>query len=222
MQILLLEDDPVLSDVIADYLSQYYSVLCAFSSDSAIELIDLQHFDLYIFDINIPGKNGIELLQSLRDFNDTTPTIIITAYTDLDRLTKSFDAKAHDFMRKPFDLEELKVRIESIRRIFHIEQESSITISSSISYNPDLHTLYIDDHTETLSPKESALLSYFINNAQRVISSEELMQNLWEFDMQPSDATLRSHIRRLREMVGKESICTIRGAGYMWNTKTTQ
>ena len=216
MKILLLEDDPVLGDIVSSYLSEYYEVSHAFDAKEAERLIDNNHYDLFIFDINVPVKSGIELLKSLRSFNNSTPTIVVTAYGDTKYLKASFEAGAHDYIRKPFDLEELKLRIEKSRVLFHIEQETPITLSLDIIYYPQEH--YVLNHNKKLilRPKEVQILNYFISNPHRIISQEELFQNIWEFDTLPSDATLRSYIRKIREVIGASKITTQRGVGYRY------
>lgn len=216
MNILLMEDDPVLGDIIQDYLLEFYSVHRAFDSAEAQEFIDEESYDLFIFDINVPGKSGIELLEELRSFNDTTPAIIITAYDDTARLKKSFDAGAHDYIKKPFELEELKLRIEKSKILFHIEQDAPIKLAESIMFYPTKRRIENGEKTYSLKPKEQEILEYFIAHPHRLISQEELVQNIWEFDALPSDATLRSYIRKLREMIGAEKISTQRGAGYRY------
>ncbi|MCF6244027.1 MAG: response regulator transcription factor [Sulfurovum sp.] len=216
MKILLMEDDPVLGDIVTDYLQQYYETDRAFDSAEAQEFIDEGRYDLFIFDINVPGKTGVELLEELRSFNDTTPAIIITAYADTKHLKESFDAGAHDYIKKPFELEELKLRIEKSRVLFHIEQDAPIEISGDLTYYP--RKLVVSDGAKevTLRPKEAAILDYFIAHEKRLISQEELVQNIWGFDELPSDATLRSYIRKLREIVGSDKIVTQRGMGYRY------
>ncbi len=216
MKILLMEDDPVLGDIIHDYLKQSYETDRAFDSQEAEEYIDEGHYDLFIFDINVPGKNGVELIEELRGFNDTTPAIIITAYEDVDHMKNSFDAGAHDYIKKPFDLEELKLRIEKSKILFHIEQDTPVKLSEAVMFYPSKRVIKNSKKTYTLKPKEMEILEYFIAHPHRLISQEELVQNIWEFDAMPSDATLRSYIRKLREMIGAEKISTQRGAGYRY------
>jgi len=216
MKILLMEDDPVLGDIVSDYLQNYYETDRAFDSAEAQEFIDEGRYDLFIFDINVPGKSGIELLSELRSFNDTTPALIITAYDDTKHLKESFDAGAHDYIKKPFDLEELKLRIEKSRVLFHIEQDTPIVISEGITYYPHRHIVRNGSKEMGLRPKESEILDYFIAHSHRLISQEELVQNIWGFDALPSDATLRSYIRKLREVIGAEKIVTQRGLGYRY------
>jgi DNA-binding response OmpR family regulator len=211
-----MEDDPVLGDIIHDYLLQYYEADRAFDSQEAQEFIDEEKYDLFIFDINVPGKSGVELIEELRSFNDTTPAIIITAYEDVDHMKNSFDAGAHDYIKKPFDLEELKLRIEKSKLLFHIEQETPVKISADITFYPTKRVIKNSTKTYTLKPKEQEILEYFIAHPHRLVSQEELVQNIWEFDAMPSDATLRSYIRKLREMIGAEKISTQRGSGYRY------
>jgi len=216
MKILLMEDDPVLGDIITDYLQQYYTTHRAFDSEEAQEFIDDESYDLFIFDINVPGKSGIELLEELRSFNDTTPAIIITAYEDTKHLKESFDVGAHDYIRKPFELEELRLRIEKSKVLFHIEQDKPVKLTEKLTYFPKKHIVSDGTNETALRPKECEMLEYFIAHPQRLISQEELVQNIWEFDALPSDATLRSYIRNLREVIGNEKIITQRGLGYRY------
>jgi two-component system, OmpR family, response regulator len=216
MHILLLEDDPVLSDIVGDYLRTYYETDHAYTADEALALITATRYDLLIFDVNVPGKNGIALLKELREFDITTPAIIVTAYEDTAHLKAGFDAGAHDYIRKPFALEELRLRIENSKRLFGIEQSGSVVLDEACRYDPAAKMLEKEGKAHSLSPKEAEILEYFLAHPRRTVSSDELIRNLWDFDRLPSDATLRSHIRRLRELIGSERIVTVRGTGYRY------
>ncbi|MCF6340830.1 MAG: response regulator transcription factor [Sulfurimonas sp.] len=216
MKILLMEDDAVLSDILLDYLRESWSVDYAFNSKGVCKQLESNKYDLFIFDINVTGKNGLELLAELRDFDDTTPTIIITAYTDSSYLKKAFSLGAHDYIKKPFELEELDARILNTKKLFNIDNSTKIFITQDITFSSHLKQINTSSQIFSLSQKSSDILSYFINNKQRVITNDELTQNLWDFDNIPSDATIRSHIRTLREMIGKNKIQTIRGIGYKY------
>ena len=216
MKILLMEDDPVLGEIISDYLSEYYEVDRAFDSAEAESLMDSGRYDLFIFDINVPGKSGIALLEEVRSFSDTTPAIIITAYDDVTHLKRSFDAGAHDYIKKPFELEELRLRIEKSKILFRIEQETAVKIDEDVTYYPDKRVVSNGEKERLLKPKEAEILDYFIAHVGRVVSTEELVQNLWEFDAIPSDATLRSYIRNLREIIPSHKIHTERGRGWRY------
>jgi len=211
-----MEDDPVLSDILIDFLEESFTVDYAYDSQAVYAQLESNKYDLFIFDINVAGKSGLELLAELRNFNNTTPAIIITAYTDTKHLEQAFEAGAHDYIKKPFELQELKVRIQNTQRLFNIGVRQEIKISLNIFFIAEEKMLLKNQIQISLSTKDSAILLYFINNTQRVISNDELIQNLWDFDNIPSDATIRSHIRTLRELIGKEKITTVRGEGYIY------
>ena len=216
MNILLMEDDAVLSDILLDFLRESWSVDYAFNSDEVYEKLESKKYDIFIFDINVTGKNGLELLEEIREFNDYTPTIFITAYTDTAYLKRAFELGAHDYIKKPFELEELNVRIQNTKRLFNIDNNKSILISPTISFSAQTKELTKDGRKSSLGSKDALLLSYFLNNKGRLLTSEEITQNVWDFESIPSDATLRSHIRTLRNLIGKDKIVTIRGEGYIY------
>ena len=216
MKILLMEDDPVLSDILLDFLSESFDIDYAFNADEVYKQMESNKYDIFIFDINVAGKTGLELLAELREFNDTTPTIIITAYTDTQYLKKAFELGAHDYIKKPFELEELQARIQNTQKLFKIESEIKINITQNIIFAPELREIKNKNNTTNLSQKDTDILLYFVNNTKRVVTNEELMQNIWDFDNIPSDATIRSHIRTLREIIGKDKIQTLRGVGYKY------
>lgn len=214
MKILFLEDDPVIADIVVDFLEESWEVTHCYNSKDALDAAESEHFSLYIFDINVPGISGIELLHELRSFNDATPAIIITAYQDTEHLTQGFDAGAHDFIRKPFELDELKARIENIRRLFSIGKR--IAVSDTITFDPTTHQIIQEDKQIHISAKESQLLAYLITNKQRVVSADELLQALWDYDEMPGAETVRTYIKTLRKLIGKEHIRNIRGVGYQF------
>ena len=212
MKILFLEDDIVIGNIILEYLSDFYEVKRCYNSSEALKIAENEVFDLYIFDINVPGSSGLELLKSLRDFNDATPAIFITAYQELRYLKEGFNVGANDFIRKPFEVEELQVRIENIKHQYNIDV--NIQISTHVSFNPQIHQLSINDSLVTLSNKESALLQYLIHNKNRVVSPDELLQNIWSFEEMPSSDTIRTYVKNLRHILGKERIINVRSKGY--------
>ena len=216
MKILLMEDDAVLSDILLDFLRETWKVDYAYNAEEVYAHLEKSEYDLFIFDINVVGQNGLELLEELRSFNNTTPAIFITAYRDTEYLKKAFAIGANDYIKKPFELEELSARIENTKRLFNIETDNELQISKNITFNKEKKRVINDGQEFSLTHKDTLLLAYFLNNQNRLISNEELSQNIWDFESQPSNATLRSHIRTLREIIGKEKITTIRGEGYIY------
>lgn len=216
LKILLMEDDPVLSDILLDFLSESYEIDYAYDSNEVYAQLESNKYDLFIFDINVAGKSGLELLNELREYNNTTPAIIITAYTDTAHLETAFDVGAHDYIRKPFELAELKIRIQNTQKLFNIEIKQEIEIAQNIYFFPQKKLLEKNKIQISLSTKDTEILLYFVNNSSRLIGNEELTQNIWNYENIPSDATIRSHIRTLRELIGKDKIITVRGEGYIY------
>lgn len=212
MKILLLEDDTVLSDILLDYLREFYDVTHTYSMKEALRLSEENSFDLYVFDINVPDGDGLTLLRELRSFYDETPTIFITAFHDTKYLTKAFASGANDFIRKPFDLEELSVRIANIKKNFGLNLV--VTLGDDMELNTQTHVLKTPKHLFHLTAKESELLLYLYRHKNRVISQDEMLQNLWKYDDLPSSDAIRTLIKELRKYVGKEHIINIRGEGY--------
>ena len=215
MKILLLEDDFILSDIMYEHLSSNgVDVTLAHDGDSAVTFIENQKFDLFIFDINVPKISGIEILKNLREFQINTPAILITAYQDIKHLKEGFSAGCNDYIKKPFELEELDERINNIKRQFLIESNHVATIDDNILFNISKKEIIKNDKVIKLSQKECEVLTFFLNNKKRVISNEELSQNIWAYDEIPTDATLRVYIKKLRFIIGKDKIQTIRALGY--------
>jgi len=214
MTILLLEDDPLLSKILTKHLQLNYETTAVYDGNSALEIFENQKFDLLILDSNVPGISGLDLISELRSYNDTTPIIMITAYQDTTHLKKAFTNGCNDYIKKPFELDELDMRIDNITRTFNIEQNQLIQITHEILFDADNNKITKNSQIFSIAKKESEFLNYLVKNRQRTVSKEELTQNLWSFESMPSDATLRVYIRNLRSLIGKETIETIRGMGY--------
>lgn len=214
MKILLLEDDALLSKILTKHLEQSYNITAVYDGNSVLEMIESEKFDLLIFDSNVPGISGLELIKELRAYNDFTPIIMITAYQDTIHLKKAFTHGCNDYIKKPFELDELDMRIKNISRTFNIEQNKLITISKDILFDALNNQIIKGNKIFSIAKKESEFLNYLVKKRNQTISKEELVQNLWSFEHMPSDATLRVYIRNLRTLVGKEAIMTIRGMGY--------
>ena len=212
MKILLLEDDTVLANILVDYLEEEYEITHTYSIKKAFSLVEDSDYDLYIFDINVADGDGISLLKKLRDFSDKTPAIFITAFHDTKYLKQAFQAGANDFIKKPFDLEELTQRIENIKNYFGLN--SFVQLSSDIGFDTQMHTISRLNEVQSLSIRESNCLHYLYKNRNRVVSGNELLQNFWEYEDMPSDDAIRTIIKNLRKVLGREHIVNLRGEGY--------
>ncbi len=221
MRVLLLEDDVALNDLLSEHLlDKGYDVVVCSNGQEALEYLVDEKFDLALLDINTPFLSGIEVLKTIRnDYKNQTPTIILTAYQDTKHLKESFESGVDDYIKKPFDLEELDQRIFKLCRQFSIEQNQNIKLGEDLYFEPNSCKLQKNGEDISIAQKERDILRYFVIHKNRVISSEELLQNLWAYEEMPTDATIRVYIKNLREFVGKDKITTIRGIGYKFEQK---
>jgi len=220
MKVLLLEDDVALSDIVGEHLKDRgFDVTLAYTGDEALDYLVDEKYDLALLDINTPNMSGLEVLRTIREYKNNTPIIIVTAYQDTRHLKEAFENGGDDYIKKPFDLEELDQRINKLCRYFSIEQTDELQISEKIKFVPNDNTLFIDERLVKIAQKESDILKYFATHSNRIISSEELLQNIWTYEDMPTDATIRVYIKTLRELIGKEKITTLRGIGYRFEQK---
>jgi DNA-binding response OmpR family regulator len=218
MKILLLEDDLILSEVIVEHLEYYnYTVTPIYNGLDAEELIYREKFDLLLLDVNVPLLDGFELLKELRASGNMTPVIFITSMNTPQNVEEGFLLGANDYLKKPFEMIELKARIDNIKRHFRINDESVCKIDDRFSYDFTTYTLFIEKSEKKLSKKEGEFLAYLLHNRTKVISTDELMVNVWSYDTAPTPATIRSYIKTLRHLLGEKMITTIRGVGYVFN-----
>lgn len=205
MRILLLEDDFVLGESIEEILHEAdYEVDWVRNGDDAAQLSFDHTYDLYLFDVNVPDINGFDLLEQLRETDDSTPTIFISAMSDISSITKGFSLGADDYLKKPFFPEELLVRIEA-----KFAKRNQAIHYGVITYNPKTNDVTKDGTLIALGDVQLPLLRLFITNIGRTITKESL------FDLMehPSDTALRVAINKLKQTTGWD-IINIRGIGY--------
>lgn len=205
-RILLLEDDSMLGQTLVELLeSEGYAVTLARSGDEAADASYEDVFDLYIFDINVPDINGLELLKSLREADDKTPTIFISALVDLGSISKAFAVGAKDYIKKPFFPEELLIRVNAK----FASTEATIKYKD-LEYNPKTKTLKKDAETIALGEVQEKLFSLFIRNISQVITQDMLLDCLEK----PSPSALRVALTKLKQTTGL-NIKNLRSVGYI-------
>ncbi|WP_373035178.1 response regulator transcription factor [Sulfurimonas sp.] len=205
-KILLLEDDFLLAQTLQELLaSEGYDVTLATSGDSAIDETYENSFDLYVFDINVPDISGLELLKSLRDADDKTQTIFISALVDIESISKAFEIGAEDYIKKPFFPEELLIRVNA-----KLSSKNSNIKYNSLEYNPQSKLLKKDGHALGLGETQEKLFDIFIQNIGQVLDKEILMECLEK----PSPTALRVAITKLKQTTGL-NIKNLRGIGYI-------
>lgn len=205
MKILLLEDDPILSVTIEDVLEDAgFEVFLCRSAQEAIDLSFDKTFDLYLFDVNLPDMSGFELLKSLREASDQTPTFFITALSDLDSLQKGFDVGANEYIKKPFEPEELLIRIRA--RVSQTSSSAQIVYKDMILLN---HGVQKGEKIIDLGEVKYQILKLLITHAGQTVDKSEfydVMEN-------PSDQSLRVHMTKLKQALDLE-LTNVRGVGY--------
>jgi DNA-binding response OmpR family regulator len=206
MKILLLEDDKILCDSLREYLEgEGYSVDVAHRGTEVFDLTFSNTYDLYILDINVPDTNGFDVLSSLKEAGDETPAIYITALTDINSISKGFRIGAEDYVKKPFDPEELVIRIKS-----KYEKPDTFISLGDLSYDPVNRVLYKGSEVVALGEVQHNIFHTLITNQNKIVDSFTLMDLL----EQPNANALRVNLAKLKSKLGIE-IKNIRGQGYM-------
>jgi len=220
-KIFLLEDDSNLNDTIVEYLEDNgYEVVSTYDGYEAQEKLYESKYDLLLLDINVPNLNGLELLKECRAEGVMAPAIYITSMDSVEDLERGFESGCDDYIRKPFSLKELLIRIETLlKRSFYHEASEYIQLDDNITYDITKEDLIIDNQSVVLGNKESKLLKLFLKYKGEVLSHERIYKYLWDYDEEPSDSALRTYIKNLRKIIGKEKIVSIKKQGYKFDIK---
>ncbi len=205
MKILLLEDDSILSSTLIKLLSlEYYDVTLAENGNEVLELTYENKYDLYLFDINVPYINGTDLLKELRDSGDNTPAFFISALIDIKSISTGFDVGCDDYIKKPFDFDELLIRIKSVLKRLY-----GNLVYKNIKYDIKTKELTKDNKIIDMGYVENSIFELFIKNIGKTINKDEIL-DLMEH---PTLSALRVHISRIKKELDIE-IVNIRGIGY--------
>ena len=206
MQILLLEDDKILCASLKEYLeSEGYSVDTAHRGTEVFDLTFSKRYDLYILDVNVPGTDGFDVLSALKEAGDETPAIYITALTDINSISKGFRIGAEDYIKKPFDPEELVIRIKS-----KYERPDRMIELQGLTYDPLNRTIQKEGEIIALGEVQANLFHTLVMRSNTVVDSYTLM----DFLEQPNANALRVNLAKLKSKLGIE-IKNVRGQGYM-------
>lgn len=210
-RILILEDEPALNEMMCDFLEdEGYKVTSCTSYDEAVGLAS-KGFDLFIFDVKIIGGNGFELLRELRESGIKTPCIFTTSLNTTDDVQKGFSSGCDDYLKKPFELSELLIRVQNILRREY--GGAYIKLNAQLTFDALQKRVLRGNEPVDITKKECDLLALLVANQGKTVTRDEIYTHLWGYD-EPSEMSLRVYIRKLRILLGKERIISHSKVGY--------
>lgn len=203
MRILIVEDEKDLCQMIAKSLKESgYEVDIAYNGNEAMELLDVENYDLIVLDLNLPEIDGMEILEEFRTFNQDTKIIILSARSQIKDKVEGLDKGANDYISKPFHLDELEARIRSLTRRNFITNNQMLSYKN-LSFDSKKRIVKIDDKEISLTRKELGILEYLLLNRGRPISQEELIDHVWDSSVDLFSNSIRVHISALRKKLKK-------------------
>lgn len=214
MKILVVEDDHKIATGIKKGLEQEgHTVDLAFDGEAGLDLAMDKNSDVIVLDLMLPKLNGIEVAKSLRKENIHTPILMLTAKGELSDKLTGFETGADDYLVKPFAFEELVARINAIARRPKEVKSEKLKVKN-LELNSNTYEVTNDGREMTLSKKEFQLLEFLMKNAGRVISKEDIIARVWDYESDILPNTVEVFIGYLRNKIGRDSIKTVRGFGY--------
>ncbi len=219
MRILICDDEVLIRDVIKEYLLiEHFEVLEASNGLEAIEQVKNNDIDLIVMDIMMPKMDGYQALREIKKIKDI-PFIMLSARgEEFDKLY-GFDLGVDDYVTKPFSPKELVARIKAVTK--RLQNEISIFKYETLVLDDLAHEVRIDNEKIDLTPKEYDLLKYFMQNKNIALSRDTILSNIWGYDFYGDERTVDTHVKTLRNNLGKyrDLITTVRGMGYKFEIK---
>ena len=213
-KILVLEDDELFASTLEDFLmDEGFEVDIAFDGEECLDLNFKKNYDLYIFDINVPKINGLELLEQLRTSGDNTPSIFLTSYKDKDTLQTAFLNGCDDYLKKPADLDELLLRIKALLKR-NKKQFDIIKLSDNLTFNPLNKRVYENEIDLNLPIKVLELMELFVENRGEIVTKEMIISKLWATSQEYSEGSIRVYINQIKKLFHRDTILNIKGVGY--------
>ena len=222
MNVLIVEDEKQIADSLRkSFEAEGHDCKVCYDGECALDLISSQSFDILLLDWRIPKVSGIEVCKRVRESNNQTPIILLTALSDIKNKIEAFNFGADDYITKPFSFEEVLARINAVVRRY----KSNInTIEfDNLSLNLIKHSLQTPDEEMKLPEMEFELLKYFLENRASIVSREILCEDVWKLPFTTStnvvDVTVKNLRKRLEELSEKKYIKTVYGEGYIFITE---
>lgn len=218
LRLLIVEDEKQLCDTIAKSLyAAGYEVDTCYDGDEALDYVLTEEYDLIVLDLNLPGRDGMDILRELRQDNDETKVIILSARSQIADKVEGLDAGANDYMEKPFHLQELEARIRSLTRRKFVQEDVCVRCGA-IRFDTKKREAYAKDALLSLTRKESGILEYLLLNQGRPVSQEELIEHVWDASVDSFSGSVRVHMsslrKKLKSVLGYDPIINKVGEGY--------
>jgi len=218
MRILVIEDNHRLNSSLQMNLThEGYSVDSAYDGQEGQDIAELTPYDLIILDILLPKKDGLEVCRELRRRRIHTPILLLTARDSVDDRVRGLDSGADDYLVKPFAMSELLARLRALLRRNHPYTNGRLEMGDLV-VDPITHTVEREGRSIDLTPKEFALLEYFMYHPNQVVTREMIEQHIWNYDFECSSNVIDVYVRRLRRKIDYpfevQLLTTIRGIGY--------
>ncbi|WP_221391568.1 response regulator transcription factor [Dyadobacter sp. NIV53] len=218
MKILVVEDEPKLADFMHKGLQQAgYMVQTSHNGSEALNKAASENFDLILLDLMLPGMTGTDILKNLRAYKISSPVIIVSALSGTSQIVEGLDLGAVDYIKKPFEWEELLARIRILQRKAFASESTKISVNDLVI---DLMTRLVTRAGKQiqLTVKEFTLLEYLIRNTNRVVSKNQILENVWNMDFDPESNIVEVYMYQLRRKIDKgfenPLIETVIGIGY--------
>jgi len=209
MKILVVEDDEFIGEAIQDYFELTGNKVDYFSDPKkALENIHPSFYDIFLFDVNMEGMSGFELYKELKKYVDV-PVIFITAYSDVEHLEEAFNLGAADYIKKPFELKELDLRVKKLL----FKKVNYVKINENYKFDLKKLKLFYKEEEIELATNEKYFLELLCQNIGQIVDTEVIKDYIWE-DKVVCDNTLRTQIKKLRSKLQDNFIKNIRGSGY--------
>lgn len=219
MRILLVEDDHPLANTMLGMLrDDQNTVDWLDDGQQALHALSQEHFDLAILDLTLPRVDGLDILKGIRKQGIQTPVIILTARGGLDEKLHGLDAGADDYLTKPFAMAELKARIRAVTRRGTGKPAGGLTVGQMV-LDTESGQLTTNEGTSTLPRSEFQILQYLMRHPDQVATRRRLEEQLYGWDQGAESNALEVHIHHLRRRVGRATIRTIRGVGYLLDSQ---
>lgn len=219
MHILIVEDERALCDTIVRSLRRLaYSVDFCYNGNKALELIEVERYDLILLDLNLPGADGMTVLRTLRETDHETRVLILSARSEVTDKVDGLDAGANDYLAKPFHLAELEARIRSLTRR-QFTQHDVVLSCGDLAFDTKARTASVAGQVLTLTRKETGILEYLLLNKGCPVSQEELIDHVWDNSVDNFSNSIRVHIsalrKKLRTALGYDPVRNRIGEGYL-------